>query len=139
MFMDSARLLDRHPLENGLTLEFWDHSRPLGGDRRYVVLETRIAVPVRTDTLPPDLSAQAGQVMKSLGTEIIFSQKDERNFIAASVAPQLLQEMRDRILTLAAAYFGHSDFAPGFIRKKFAELQKLENWQRLDTRKGDDA
>ena len=136
--MNTPRLLDRHRLDNGLILEFWDHSRPLVGDRWYVTLETRIAIPVETETLPPELKVNAGMVMEALGEEIIFSQQEARNFIGASEAPALLQDMQERILTLASGYFGHADFAAGFIRKKFAALQALRQWQLLDTR-GDDA
>ena len=82
--MNSPRLLNRHTLDNGLTLEFWDLSRPLVGDRRFVCLEARIAIPVRAETLPPELKAQAAQIVEALGEEIIFSQRQERNFIAAS-------------------------------------------------------
>ena len=87
--MNSPRLLDRHTLDNGLTLEFWDLSRPLVGDRRFVCLEARIAVPVRAETLPPEFKAQAAQIVEDLGEEIIFSQRQERNFIAASAWPGL--------------------------------------------------
>jgi len=132
--MNSPRLLARHTLDNGLALEFWDHSRPLVGDRRFVCLEARIAIPLRAETLPPELKAQAVQVAEALGEEIIFSQRQERNFIAASEAPALLQDMQDRILALAPGYFGHADFAARVIRKNFAERQTLEKWQRLDTR-----
>jgi hypothetical protein len=127
-------LLARHNLDNGLTLEFWDYSRPLVGDRRFVCLVAQIAIPVRAEILPPELKAHAAQVVEALGAEIIYSQKEERNFIAASEAPRLLQEMQDRILALAPGYFGPADFAARFIRKKCAELQELQQWQRLDTR-----
>jgi hypothetical protein len=79
----------RHPLNNGLTLEFWDYSRVIGGDRRFVLLEVRIAVPIRPDTLPPELREQVDQVKEALGDEIIFSHKNERNFIAATEAPEI--------------------------------------------------
>lgn len=136
--MNGPRLLDRHPLDNGLTLEIWDHSRPLVGDRWFVNLETRIAIPVGAETMPPELKVNAGMVMEALGEEIVFSQQEARNFIAASESPGLIQDMQERILSLASGYFGHAGFAPGFIRKKFAELQALRQWQRLDTR-GDGA
>jgi hypothetical protein len=136
--MNSPRLLDRHPLDNGLTLELWAHSRPVAGDRWFVCLEARIVIPVRVETMPTELKAHAAQVVGALGEEIIFSQQEERNFIAASEAPGLLQDMQDRILALAPGYFGHADFAARFIRKKFAERQELQQWQRLDTR-GDGA
>ena len=136
--MNSPRLLARHPLDNGLTLELWDHSRLVAGDRWFVCLSARINVPVRTETLPPELKAHAAQVVGALGEEIIFSHREERNFIAASEAPGLLKDMQDRIQTLASGYYGHADFAARFIRKKFAERQELRQWQRLDTR-GDGA
>jgi len=46
MAKNSPKLLDRHPLANGLTLEFWDHSRPLVRNRWFVRLEARIAIPL---------------------------------------------------------------------------------------------
>lgn len=133
--MNSGRLISQHALANGLILELWDHSRPVAGDRWYVSLSTRIAVPVRADTLPPELKALAEQVVTALGDEIIFTRKEERNFISAAEFPVLLQEMQDRVLKLAPGYFGHPDFAAKFIQGKFAERQKLEHWQRLDTRR----
>jgi hypothetical protein len=135
--MTPPRLIARHVLDNGLTLEFWDHSRPLAGDRWFVNLEARIAIPVRAETLPAGLQAQAVLVVEALGEEINFSQQEARNFIAASEAPGLFQAMQDRLLALAPAYFGHADFAARCIRKKFAELEARQQWQHLDTR-GDD-
>ncbi len=52
--MNSERLVSRHPLNNSLTMEFWDYSRPIAGDRWFVLLEVRIAIPIRPETLPPD-------------------------------------------------------------------------------------
>jgi hypothetical protein len=134
--MSGPRLLGRHLLANGLTLEFWDHSRPLVGDRWFVRLEARIAVGVRAESLPPELQGAAGAVVEALGEEITFSHVEERNFIAAAEAPGLLEEMRERMLQLAPGYFGHAAFGAGFIRKKFAEHQARRQWQGLDTRGG---
>jgi hypothetical protein len=129
MATDSARLIARHPLNNGLTLEFWDHSRPVAGDRRYVHLETRITIPVRADTLPPELKGLADQVMGVLGEEITFSQQEARNFIAASEARETLKDMQDRILALAPDYFGHADFAARFIRRTYVAYQVRQRLQ----------
>jgi hypothetical protein len=132
--MNTPRLLARHPLDNELTLELWDYSRPIAGDRWFVCLAAQITVPVGGEALPPELKACAAEVVGALGEEIIFSSREERNFIAASEAPALLLDMQDRILALAPGYFGRADFAARFILKKFAEWQELEKWQRLDTR-----
>ncbi len=137
--MKAPRLLDRHLLSNGLTLELWDHSRPVAGDRWFVCLAARIAIPVRPETLPPELQAQAERVIGALGGELIFSRQEERNFIAASEAPAVLKDMQERLLAQAPGYFGHAEFAARFIRKKFVEHQALRQWQRLDNRTDDGA
>jgi hypothetical protein len=118
-------------------LEFWDYSRPIAGNRWFVLLEVRITILIRPDNLPPELRGQEDQVKEALGDEIIFSHKDERNFISATEAPKILKHMQDRILEMAPGYFGHPDFAAGFIRRKFLEKQELQRWQCLDTREGD--
>jgi hypothetical protein len=102
-----------------------------------VLLEVRIAIPIRLGNLPPELRGQIDQVKETLGDEIIFSQKNERNFIAATEAPKILKDMQDRFLGMAPGYFGHPDFAARFIRGKFAQKQELQRWQRLDTRQDD--
>jgi hypothetical protein len=118
--MNGDRLMSRRTLRNGLTLEFWDHSRPVAGDRWVVILETRISIPVRADNLPPEMQAHAAQVAGALGEEVAFCQREERNFIAVSQVPAALKDMQDRMLALAPAYFGHADFGPRFIKKTYA-------------------
>jgi hypothetical protein len=139
MSINSPRLICQQSLPNGLTLELWDHSRPVAGDRWYTCLETRIAIPVRADDLPPDLKPLADEVVAALGPEIVFSHQEDRNFVAASAQRGLLKDMQDRILALAPGYLGHGNFAAGCIRGKFAARQKQEHWQRLDTRRDDGA
>jgi hypothetical protein len=127
--MNSGRLIVQQPLPNGLILELWDHSRAVAGDRWFVLLETRIAVPVGETTLPPELKTLADQVVQVLGDEIIFSRKEEHNFIAATERPILLKDMQDRVLAMAPGYFGHEDFAAKFIRKTNLAGQAQHLWQ----------
>ena len=119
--MATERLISRHSLDNGLILEMWDRSRPVAGDRCQVVLETRIGIPITTDTLPTDLRGRRSEIVQALGPQIVFSQARERNFISASVAPALLKEMEAQILDVTRKYFSHPDFPGRYIRKKFAE------------------
>jgi hypothetical protein len=121
--MSPEKLLARHSLANGLCLEVWDRSRPVAGDRWRVVLEARIAVAVTPATLPPELLPEASAVRAALGAEVVFSRREERNFIAAGEVPALLKEMGSRLLALVPAYLGHPDFASLFIRKKYAEYR----------------
>ena len=122
--MTLEKLLSRHPLVNGLTLEFWDLSRPMLGDRWVVTLEIRLSVPIGPATLPPDLLPQEAAIVRALGPEVVFSQRDERHFIAAQEYDATLKEMATRLLALAPTYFGHPKFAGRLIRKRYAEYQE---------------
>lgn len=126
--MTTEKLLSRHALENGLTLEFWDLSRPMIGDRWIITLELRITIPINAANLPPDLKSQEADIVRALGPEIAFSQRDERNFIDTREFEATVKEMVTRLLALAPSYFGHPEFAGRLIRKRYAEYQQKQRW-----------
>ena len=117
-------LLRRRPLLNGLTLEFYDLSRPMAGDRWQVVLEVRLPVTVSAATLPPDLADRDQEVVAALGPEIVFSQQEVHYFIDHREVPALLQEIESRLWEGLQGYLGHPEFAGRYLRKKFAERQR---------------
>ena len=131
--MTTEKLLSRHPLDNGLTIEFWDLSRPMIGDRWIITLELRITIPINAANLPPDLQAQEADIVKALGAEIVFSQRDERNFIDIKEFDAAVNEMVARLLTLAPSYYGHPEFGGRLIRKRYAEFQEKQRWSRTKT------
>ena len=47
--MIEKKLVDEMTLDNGITLELWDESRPLAGDRWMVSFVARIQVPVEPE------------------------------------------------------------------------------------------
>jgi hypothetical protein len=126
--MTTEKLLSRHLLENGLTLEFWDLSRPMIGDRWIVTLEARLIIPVNAATLPAGLQAQEAEVVRALGAEIVHSQRDERNFVDTKEMAANLKEIETRLLALAPSYFGHPEFPGRLIRKRFAEFLEKQRW-----------
>jgi hypothetical protein len=118
------KLLLRHSLANGLTLEFYDRSKPMAGDRWQVVLEVRPPIPVNADTLPPELADRVPEVIGALGPEIFFTQQEVHYFIDVRVVPGLLHEIQTRLLQGLEGYLGHPEFAGRYLRKKFTEHQK---------------
>lgn len=126
--MMRKNLLLRRSLKNGLSLELYDLSRPMAGDRWQVVLEVRVPIPVTEAFLPADLKAQAPEVMEALGPEIAFTQQEIHHFIDAREAPALLEEMQERLLHGLEDYLSHPDFAGRYLRRKFAEQQERQRW-----------
>jgi hypothetical protein len=114
-------LLLRHPLANGLILEFHDLSKPMAGDRWQVIIEVRLPVPVDRTTLPSDLADRAPEVNAALGPEIVFIKQEVHYFIDVHEVPDLLHEIQTRLLKGLGGYLGHPDFAGRYIRKKFIE------------------
>jgi hypothetical protein len=127
--MNPGKLLSQHSLKNGLVLEFWDLSRPVAGDRFQVVVEARVAV--AAENLPPGLQPQAAQILSDLGEEAVFTKQEVRNFVAAGEVAALLAEIQDQLLSSLSAYLGHPEFAPRFIRKKYADFQEKKKLAAL--------
>ena len=122
--MISEKLLSRQNLANGLVLEFWDRSRPLTGDRWQVVVEIRVPVAVTPETLPPELRPQQDLVSAALGAEVVFIKLEERHFVADGEIPALLAQLQEQLSSSLAAYLAHPEFAPRFIRKRYADYQE---------------
>jgi hypothetical protein len=128
MEMNPERLLSRRPLDNGLTLEFWDLSRPVAGDRVLVVVEMRVPVPLSAAPLPPDLRPQEDRIIAALGETPVFTKQEVRNFVPAAEVPDLMRQIEEGLFFSLARYLGHPDFPGKFIRKKFAEYQEKRQW-----------
>lgn len=128
--MSQEKCLSRHPLENGLVLEFWDLSRKTAGDRWQVTLEARITVPVTREALPSELKDQLPEVVAALGTQARFSHRETRNFVDQAKVASLLADMQSWILASVRRYVSHPDFAPRFLRQQYQQYQERARWYR---------
>ncbi len=128
--MTEARFLLSHSLPNGLTLEMYDLSRHMAGDRWQVVVEVRVPIPVNSATLPPDLADRSSEVIAALGREILFTKQEVRHFIDVREMPTLVREMTSRLAEGVKGYLGHPDFAGRYIRKKFTEYLERQSWYK---------
>ncbi len=123
-------VLFRQNLSNGLTLDFYDCSRPMAGDRWQVILEVRLPIPVTAATLPPDLRDRTDEVITALGPEIIFTKQEIRHFIDIQEVQMVLQKIQTRLWEGLRNYVGHPDFAGRYITKKFTEVQGQPNGKK---------
>lgn len=116
-------------LPNGLTLELWDCSRPVAGDRWQVVFEARINIPI-SENLPKSSGPPLiDQIKTALGPEVHFCQQKVRNFIAADQVQEVFEGLQARFLESTQAYLGHRDFPGKFILKKFSDYQAQQRYE----------
>jgi hypothetical protein len=123
--------LKRIELSNGLTLELYDCSRVVAGDRWHVCLAARIAIPLG------DMSAQEGQktwpgrdeLAALLDDPVVFEQRLERNFIDSGEKNRLLQELCDSFIGGIAGYVSHPQFAARYVLKVYRRQLDCRRWQ----------
>jgi hypothetical protein len=108
-------------LKNGLTLEFVDLSRKIAGDRYQVVLKTRVALPVEARWFSEKDPARPGleDIINTVGPEVFFEQKKERNFVDEKEKPAVLKEIMEVAEDYGVRYIGHPDFPGKLILKRY--------------------
>lgn len=126
--MQTEKLLSRHALPNGLTLELWDLSRPMAGDRWQVVVEVRVDIPLTLGNLPSEHRHKVDDIMAALGSRVRFVKQEVRNFIAEKEIAALVRQIEAELLASIRGYLSHPEFAPRFIRKAYADFQARQRW-----------
>jgi hypothetical protein len=101
-------------LKNGLTLDIYDHSRILTGDRWRVAITAKIEIPVGCIETP-----QAEAVQAALGNHLVFEQSRKRHFVDADLKDAVLQELIDSLLSSLRVYISHPEFAQRFAIREY--------------------
>jgi len=94
-------------LDNGLTLELYDHSKRIVGERWTVILIARIDVEV-SDT----------EAAAALGPRITYEQKRERVFVDDDDKGAVFGELRASFLSNQQVYLARADFGERFVRRQ---------------------
>lgn len=110
-------------LKNKLTLQIYDQSKKIAGDRWQVSLVGRIDIPVPSEPLAlKNGDTVSGTELKgALGETVRFEYKTERNFIADDEKDACFAEMKTSFVENTRAYLEHDDFQRSFILKKYRE------------------
>ena len=128
-----GRLLEEIQLENGLTVSFYDFSRPVAGDRHQVELVVAVPVAIRegyfADCSEPCKAYEA--FVAARGNELRFEQKRIRNFIANEDVPTVLRQLQEEFLRASRYYLLKESFAAKFIIKKYREWEDEKRLKSL--------
>lgn len=129
----NEKMADILKLENGLTLEFYDRSRRMAGDRWLVSFEARMDVPVTSEYLenrsPEHPSFDA--VREAVGEKVVYRYEKSRNFIQEREKDRILQGLKDRFLQTTLGYFSSGNFPRNIILARYREVQGgSKTWTR---------
>jgi hypothetical protein len=117
----AMRLIETIPLENGLTVEVRDNSRPIAADTTKVELLFRVTVPLN----PRDWScpAQYETVRKVFGEAPRFEYRAGRSFVRSAAVEAVSQELRDAFQRHLLSYLSRPDFSRRFTLSKYREIE----------------
>ena len=126
-------LIEKIKLENGLTIELYDCSRPVAGDRWLVSLVARIEVKVRPEYFDgintPDDPLNA--IREAVGNKATYRHEKTRHFIAETEKDDVFKLLKERFLTASTGYLSSADFPRKLIMLQYRKAQAhLANWRR---------
>lgn len=125
--------IDKIKLENGLTMELYDCSRPVAGDRWLVSLVARIEVEVKPEYFEgrhtPDDPFDA--IREAVGDKATYRYEKTRNFIAETEKDDVFKLIKERFLAASIGYLSSADFPRKLILMQYKKAQaQLANQRR---------
>ena len=123
-----ATLIKSVDLINDLTLEFYDISRKLAGDRWYVGVIAQIDIPLTDSLLTNRLLSPRGidEIRNALGKTVRFQQKRDRHYIDEKNKDELLNDVMDSFLKSSIPYLSHPNFPAKYVLKEFKTYLKRQ-------------
>lgn len=124
------KLIKTIGLKNGLTLEIYDHSRKIAGDRWYLKMVARIDIPIDLPSLGDGLSEHVtfNALKEAFDNRIRYEQSRERNFIAKKEKDTVFNDLMNSYLTSTRQYLSHPNFAMRYAVKEYLKLQQQKTW-----------
>jgi hypothetical protein len=122
-------LIQKIVLNNGQTVQLFDASRTIAGDRWQVTLVVRMEIPVDAVSLADAGLPEVEEIKKILGETVIFEVKKERNFIDEQKKQSVLDNMKDTFISISLPYLSHPEFPGRHITRKFHEMKKRRTWE----------
>ncbi len=119
------KLVDKIKLKNGLTLELYDKSRRVAGDRWLVLFVASIAVEVKAKYVNdnPEISPEAVQDM--LGEKVHYTLEKKSHFVDESKKDAVFEKLKKEFLDISLGYLSGANFPLKLILRRYRESQKL--------------
>ena len=119
------KLIDKIPLDNGLTLELWDRSRQVAGDRWLVRFVACIAVPVDSKYFEQEEneSLTLDGVRTAIGEQAVYSRQKQSRVVDAQERNREVDNLKNTVLATNLGYLSSPDFPRKLIIKAYRESQ----------------
>ncbi len=128
--MTEPVLIESIPLDNDLTLDLLDASRPMAGDRWLVHLVARMEI-----LLTPDLLSSVQEddrhravLHEAFGDRLEYRADLKRHFVDQKNWQEVLRRLVEIVRREKMGYLAHPDFAERFVAHRVSELRRAKPW-----------
>jgi hypothetical protein len=120
----TEKLVESLKLDGDLSLEIWDLSRPIAGDRWLVILEARLDVPLEIGYLEsiPDREKAFSLLKDKFKGNIPYRYRQERHFVDKDRKGEVFEEFLGILRKNVLAYISRSEFAERLVLSKVREI-----------------
>jgi hypothetical protein len=126
--------IERIELANGLTLQLYNKTRIVAGDRYRVVFSARIEFELKPEYFSDNdrNGLSFGAVRSALGDRVVYTYENVRNFIDEIEKKQTFEELKAHFLKTGMAYLSSPDFPKKLILRKYRQTQTYTpSWVRI--------
>lgn len=127
-------LIETKSLANGLSLEMYDRSRRVAGDRSLVTFTAEIEVDVKPEYFEdgkPE-SPTYDDVKALLGDRVRYAYEGVRNFVPESEKQSVMDELKAYFIDSNLAYVSSPQFARRLVLRKYIQARNpMKAWRRI--------
>ncbi|MBO8143287.1 MAG: hypothetical protein H0Z16_01690 [Thermodesulfobacterium sp.] len=130
-------MVEKIDLENGLTLEIWNYSRKLAGDRWLVGFLAQISiVPAEKDF---SSSEYYKMFLEKTDGKVYYRYRKERHFVPEDAVPTIYSNIKENFLKAALPYLSHPDFKERLLKHEVTQFERKMDWEEEIKRKDEEA
>lgn len=124
-----GKMLEKIQLENGLTLEIWDYSRKMAGDRWLVGFLAQIRVTPEKEDFSNELYYQ--YFLKNTDGSLYYRYRKERTFIPEEDVWEVYKNIKQNFLKAVLPYLSRPHFRQSLIRTEVSLFEKKTDWELM--------
>ncbi|PMP68038.1 MAG: hypothetical protein C0190_02170 [Thermodesulfobacterium geofontis] len=129
-------MVEKIELENGLTLEIWNYSRKLAGDRWLVGFLAQIGItPSESDF---SNSEYYKKFLEKTDGKVYYRYRKERHFVPEDSVATIYSNIKENFLKAALPYLSHPDFKERLLKHEVKQFEKQIDWEEEIKRKDEE-
>lgn len=117
--------IDKIRLDNGLTLELYDRSRRVAGDRWLVSFAARLEVGLKREYFEgrhePDVPFEG--IREAVGDKAVYYHEKTRNLVAETEKDEVFRGLKERFLDANLVYLSSPEFPLKLILRQYQEAE----------------